>query len=171
MSTEKEEKRKKQDTILQQEIRNNRKFSMAEAIGREGGHFMKGHNPVPAIDRLVAKLNDFIRDHTRDTSRVLISVLQEKVKNNSLSLSEQSEKPFTFLHGLIRSYLDYPERLYELTRQADIKWGQINNEKPYFQKPGDPPHPEDEYSHESVAARLTDLLETMEASMEEENKD
>ncbi|TYT75150.1 hypothetical protein [Desulfobotulus mexicanus] len=169
MNSEKEEK-KKQDALLQQEIRSSRKFSMAEAIGREGGHFMKGHNPVPAIDQLVAKLNGFIQDNTRDASRILISVLQERVKNNSLALSEQAEKPFTFLHGLIRSYLEHPERLYELTRQADIKWGQINNEKPYFQKPGEQPHPDDEYSHESVAARLKDLLETIEARMEEEDE-
>ncbi|TWI74184.1 hypothetical protein LZ24_01124 [Desulfobotulus alkaliphilus] len=168
MNPEKDEK-KKQDAMLQQEIRSSRKFSMAEAIGREGGHFMKGHNPVPAIDQLVAKLNDFIRDHTPDASRILISVLQERVKNNSLALSEQSEKPFGFLHGLIRSCLDHPERLYELTRQADIRWGQINKEKPYFQKPGEPPHPDDEYSHESVAARLRDLLEAIETRMDGED--
>ncbi|MEM6599003.1 MAG: hypothetical protein AAF635_12745, partial [Cyanobacteria bacterium P01_C01_bin.69] len=32
---------------LQQEIRQGRKFSIAEAIGREGGSFMKGESAVP----------------------------------------------------------------------------------------------------------------------------
>lgn len=163
--------KKTQDAVLQQEIRSRRKFSMAEAIGREGGHFMKGHNPVPAIDQLVAALNDFIRENIRDTSGMLLSVLQERVKNQSLALSEHAEKPFSFLHGLIRSYLDHPERLYELTRQTDTRWGQLSGEKPHFQKPGAPPHPDDEYSHGSVTAKLKNLLEVIESRMAEEERD
>ena len=42
-------------------------------------------------------------------------------------------------------------------RQVDIKWGQMYGERPHFQQPGQPPHPDDEYTHESVRQDLLDL--------------
>ncbi|MGB3668789.1 MAG: hypothetical protein WA984_01660, partial [Phormidesmis sp.] len=42
---------------LQTEIRLARKFSLAEAIGREGGSFMKGESAIPRPLRAATELN------------------------------------------------------------------------------------------------------------------
>jgi hypothetical protein len=51
--------------------------------------------------------------------------------------------------------------LYELVRRVDVKWSQIYDERPYFQQPGQAPHPDDEYTHESVRLTLNQFLETL----------
>ena len=35
------------------------------------------------------------------------------------------------------------------------------DERPYFQSPGQPPHPEDEYTHDSVKGKLINFLESI----------
>jgi hypothetical protein len=40
-----------------------------------------------------------------------------------------------------------------------VQWGQIMLERPYFQQPGQAPHPHDEYTHESVRRELERLLQ------------
>ncbi|NQZ65375.1 MAG: hypothetical protein HRT59_25880, partial [Crocosphaera sp.] len=42
--------------------------------------------------------------------------------------------------------------------QVDFQWGKMYDERPYFQSPGQPPHPDDEYTHESVEEKLKSLL-------------
>jgi len=48
-----------------------------------------------------------------------------------------------------------------MVQQADWEWGQMYGERLYFQKPGQPAHPEDEYSHESVAEKLAYLKQQL----------
>jgi len=43
-------------------------------------------------------------------------------------------------------------------RQADARWGEMYDERPYFQQPGQTAHPDDEYTHESVRQALVDCL-------------
>jgi hypothetical protein len=50
------------------------------------------------------------------------------------------------------------ELLYEFVKQVDFKWGQMYDERPYFQSPGQAPHPNDEYTHESVKKKLRKLV-------------
>ncbi len=54
---------------------------------------------------------------------------------------------------------------YEFVRQVDLKWGQMYQERPFFQKPGQNAHPEDEYSHESVKAQLLSLQKQIKANL------
>ena len=163
--SEKNRKQKEQDELIQREILRERKFSIAEAIGREGGNFIKGHSPIPRLDQVISLLTVFIRNNINDSSRVLMTVLQTIVKNDRMRVAESIEKPMAYLHALIKSYVDNRELLYELTREVDFKWGQINGEKPHFQKPGEEPHPDDEYSHEIVEEKLKGLLKNIEESL------
>ena len=48
------------DLAIQREILAGRKFSLAEAIGREGGSFLKGDFPVPKQEQAIAQINAFI---------------------------------------------------------------------------------------------------------------
>jgi hypothetical protein len=161
----KNRKQKEQDELIQREILRERKFSIAEAIGREGGSFIKGHSPIPRLDQVISLLTIFIQNNLKDSSRVLMSVLQTTVKNDRTRVAESIEEPMVYLHGLIKSYVDNHEMLYELAREVDFKWGQINDEKPHFQKPGEEPHPDDEYSHEIVEGMLKGLLKKIEENL------
>ena len=147
-----------QDELIRRDILLDRKFSIAEAIGREGGNFIKGHSPIPRLDQIISLITVFIGNNLNDSSRILMSVLQTIVKDDRIKIAESIEVPLEYLHNLIKSYVNNRELLYELTREVDFKWGQINDEKPHFQKPGEAAHPEDEYSHEIVEGMVKDLL-------------
>ncbi len=163
--SEKDEKQKEQDELIRREILRERKFSIAEAIGREGGNFIKGHSPIPRLDQVISLLTVFIANNINDSSRVLMTVLQTNVKNDRIKIAESIEIPLQYLHTLIKSYVANPHQLYELKREVAFTWGQMNDEKPYFQKPGETPHPDDEYSHEIVGKKLSDLLIKIEANL------
>ncbi|WP_042891996.1 hypothetical protein, partial [Anaplasma marginale] len=67
--------------------------------------------------------------------------------------------PLIAFEAILSSVIDNENLLYEFVKEVDRKWGQMYDERPYFQKPGQPPHPNDEYTHESVRLQLVDLLE------------
>ena len=60
------------DELIRRDILLDRKFSIAEAIGREGGNFLKGHSPIPKLDQIISLINVFIGNNLNDSSRVLM---------------------------------------------------------------------------------------------------
>lgn len=149
-----------EDLLLQQDILGDRPFSLAEAIGREGGTFLKGESTVPKLVQVITAINLFIDRNLIDNSAALQAILHQWVKVDP-RVSQYKETPLVALEAMLRSILDNPHLLYELVRQVDIKWGQMYDERPYFQQPGQPPHPNDEYTHESVRQDLQDLLDRL----------
>lgn len=147
-----------QEKKLQQDILSDRKYSLAEAIGREGGNFLKGESPVPKLVQVTTEVNLFIDNNLPDSSGALQSVLKRWVKSDPL-LSQHLESPLKGLDKILEKILTQQGLFYEMVREADVKWGQMYQERPYFQKPGDPPHPDDEYTHESVKEKLSLLRE------------
>ena len=75
-----------------------------------------------------------------------------------MTVGQHLAHPLQALLGLLKSIVENPPILYELVRQVDMQWGQMNNERPYFQRPGQLPHPNDEYTHESVEQQLCELI-------------
>jgi hypothetical protein len=148
---------------LQREILRERKFSLAEAIGREGGSLIKGHSPIPPLEQAIAEINLFIRNNLDDPSMALTRVLQKNVRNDRITIAESIDRPYVYLHRLVQSHIDNTHLFYELAREANFKWGQLHNERPRFQKPGEQPHPDIEYSHETVRHKLIDLLQKIKA--------
>jgi hypothetical protein len=53
--------------------------------------------------------------------------------------------------------------LKELVREADAEWGRTFGERPYFDREGQPPHPDDPYTAQSVRAVLERLAESLRA--------
>ena len=149
--------REDEDLLLQQDILSDRPFSIAEAIGREGGTFLKGESTVPKLVQVVTAINTFIDRNLRDPDAALQAILHQWVKVDP-RVSEYKDTPLVALEAILQSILVNPNLLYELVRQVDIKWGQMYDERPYFQQPGQPPHPNDEYTHESVREDLQNLL-------------
>ncbi|MFO8039289.1 MAG: hypothetical protein R6U67_07540 [Sodalinema sp.] len=148
------------DDDLRQDRLLGRKFTLADAIAAEGNNFFKGESPVPILLRAVTEINGFIDKHLRDSSGALKAVLQDWVKQDSC-VSEHIDQPLIALEKILKSITSNSEVLYEFVRQVDFKWGQIYGDRPYFQKPGQSPHPEDEYTHTSVQQKMIELLDTL----------
>lgn len=71
------------------------------------------------------------------------------------------------IHSLQKSivlsfFLEKDSVLHEFVRQVDVPWGPLFKERPHFQQPGQGPHTNDEYTHESVRNDLMNLMEKVE---------
>ena len=143
---------------LQREIRAERKFSGGEAIGREGGSFLKGSQAmVPRPLRALATINGFIDQHLNDRAGALQPCLKRWVKTD-VRIGKYLDEPLMALQTTVAEIVQQPQVLYEFARQVAVEWGLINGERPYFQKPGLAAHPDAAYSHESIREILIDLL-------------
>ena len=165
MNHEKPDSDLDEDLLLQQDIIEGRPYSLAEAIGREGGTFLKGESTVPKLVQVITKINTFIDRNLEDPSAALQAILHQWVKGDP-RVSKYKETPLVALTEILQGIIDSPPLLYELVRQVDIKWGQMYGERPHFQQPGQPPHPDDEYTHESVRQDLLDLQAKLQQYLE-----
>ena len=164
MSDDKQPKQRSEaDTELEREIRKNRKFTLEEGIMRSAGPgMMKGESPVSHKEQSEAKLESYVRRHVLDAGGVLPIVLVRHVKNSELFLTN-FEQPLVVLADCIQQVVDSDYQLTELVREADAAWGRLLGERPYFEREGSPPHPEDPYTVASVRTVLTQLLATLAA--------
>ena len=156
-----DKEQKERDLELQKDILKGREFSLAELIGREGGGFLKGESPVPKMIQLKAELNIFITNNLYDSSGALQAVLHDLVEADDKKISANKEQPLIALSLIIREIIENENLYYEFVRQVDLKYGQMYDERPYFQSPGQAAHPEDEYTHDSVQVKLINFLETI----------
>lgn len=159
MSAEENEKQAR-EKALQREILSEQRYSLASAIAREGSNFLKGESPVPKLVQVTTEINLFIDHHLPDASGALQAVLKRWIKSDAV-ISQHLDSPLTALEKVIEKLLNNQGLFYEMVRQTDLQWGQMYQERPYFQKPGQPAHPDDEYSHESVREKLSQLRQKL----------
>jgi len=151
------------DPDLEQEIREGRKFSLAEAIGRLGGPgMMKGTSPATLKQQSVAKLATYLERHVHGPAGALSAVLFRQVKDCDLLLNNV-DAPLVVLAAFLERILASEQLLHELVREADVEWGRIYGERPYLQKEGTRPHEDDPYTVESVRSILTQVVERLAA--------
>lgn len=156
MDNSSEDKRKDQE--LEQEIRRGRKFSLSEAIGRIAGPgMMKGVSPISGKQQADAVIEDVINRHLVDNEGALKVVLIRQMKASAV-LQSRFNEPIQVLRDVIQHLLHSEFHLKELVRDADVEWGQMNNTRPYFEKEGAPPDPDDPYTFASVRKALENLL-------------
>ena len=155
--SDKDDKDSDRDLTIQRDILSGRKFSLAEAIGREGGSFLKGESPVPKLAQAIAELQMFIKQNLPDSSGALQAILCVSVETDA-RVPQHLDAPLIALEKILNALLNNQNLFYDFVRQVDRKWGEIYAERPYFQQPGQPPHPQDEYTHESVRLQLVDLI-------------
>lgn len=163
---------KQEEQLEAEEIRRDalrgREFTLADVIGQEGGSFMKGESPVPKLVQLKTEINTFINLNLPDVSGALQAVLYRWVDEDTARISKHLDAPLQALLGLLESIVENPSILHELVRQVDMLWGEMNDERPYFQRPGQSPHPDDEYTHESVYQQLVELSYCLKSKLEQE---
>lgn len=145
------------DEAITRDIRSGQKFTLAGAIGRKGGTLLKGGPVVPELTRAVTAINSFIMEKLSDASGALRSVLITIVKDDIETVSAHVETPLKALEVILDRYISNAHLLEELVRRVDFNWGRMNLEKPHFQKDGEDPHPDDEYTLASVKKQLKTL--------------
>ncbi|MGN7614483.1 hypothetical protein ACQZV8_20635, partial [Magnetococcales bacterium HHB-1] len=107
-------------------------------------------------------LSQFVDQNVRDASGALKSILKRRIKANGPTIDQHLDNPLNALIEIIQPILDKTAMLHEFVRQVDVRWGEIYQERPHFQQPGQTPHPDDEYTHSSVTRDLNDLLSRIE---------
>jgi len=157
MSDEHTKPKSEADAALEREIRMGREFNLADAIGRMAGPgAMKGVSPITGIEQAITQIQEYLTQHLTDGAGVLSGVLLCQVKGSELLLNA-FDQPLVVLAGYVRHILDSEYGLKELVREADVEWGRVFGERPFFEKEGRPPAPDDPYTLESVRTALTQL--------------
>lgn len=159
-----------QDDDLQQELSAHQTFSVAGVIGRQAGGAMKGASPIPKLAQVTIEIVQFIDQNLSDPSGALKSLLRRRVKDNGVVMDRNIHTPLLGLREIIQPILEKDVVLHEFVRQVDVRWGQLFQERPHFQQAGQPPHPDDEYTHASVKRDLTTLLATLERARLEDQR-
>ncbi len=153
---------KKKEAEIEDEIRMQRKLSLGDAIAREAGSIFKGAEAVPKHKQAKIQIERFIRDHLRDASGALKRELEIKVTENDVLVGEHVDAPLEAIRSVVQRILGNDPTLFEFVRQVDQRYGQKFGVKPHFQSPGQEPHPDDPYTHDSVRAALQSLLARIE---------
>ena len=146
---------------LEREIREERKFTLAEAIGRLAGPgMMKGVSPVTSKQQAETQLEKLLECHLTSPAGALSVVLLRHVRESEVLL-RNLEQPLVALMSCVQQILDSEYLLRDLVREADCEWGRVYGERPYFEKPGVQPHKDDPYTESSVRAALSELLQVL----------
>ena len=144
---------------IEKEARSEQKFSIAGAIGRAGKGLLKGASPVSPQSQAIKVLEEWVNQNVSDPSGALKSVLRRKIR----SVEQQHlDRPKEALASVIKGILSTEFMLREFVRQVDVRWGEIFRERPFFQKEGQEPQTEDEYTFDSVRADLIQMLNKLE---------
>jgi hypothetical protein len=161
MSDNQDTRRSEADAELEREIRKGHKLTPAEAIGRLAGPgAMKGESPVARMQQAEVEIATWLRGHLADAGGALQAVLHRQVKGSELLLSN-FDRPLVVLADHCRHLLDSDFLLKELVREADVEWGRVMGERPYFENERSPRHPDDPYTVESVRNALSGLLQQL----------
>ncbi|MBF0445832.1 MAG: hypothetical protein HQL68_09585 [Magnetococcales bacterium] len=148
------------------ELHKQQKFSIAGAIGQAGGGGMlKGASPIPRLDQARNQLIEIVKQHCPDPSGALKSILGRRIKSSTSILENHLADPKIALVEILQALLDSDGVLFDFVRQVDMRWGEMYQERPHFQQPGQAPHQDDEYTHESVKDDLTTLLQRVQKNL------
>jgi hypothetical protein len=161
MSDNQDKRRSEADAELEREIREGRKFTLEEAIARMvGPGAMKGESPVARMQQAEIEIGSWLRTHLGDAGGGLEVVLHRRVKGSELLLNN-FDKPLVVLASYCQQVLSSEFLLKEVVRDADVEWGRVIGERPYFEREGAPRDPDDPYTVESVRSTLTGLIEQL----------
>lgn len=149
---------------ITQDIRSRRGFTVAGALaGRDGGGHLEGASPTPLISRARLNLAHWLRANLDDGEGALRDVILRALTGRYDLLARHADEPAAVLSAWLPGVLAMPALLADLVRQADMQWGRANQERPFFERDGEPPHPDDPYTRSDVERRLRELLARAEA--------
>jgi len=146
------------DEQVEREIRRARKFTASEAMARLAGPgAMKGASPVSRVQQAETEIGTWLMNSLPDPGGALRLVLGRHLKGSKLLL-ESLDQPLAALAEYCRNLLASDYLLEELVREADVEWGRAMDERPYFDREGAAPSPDDPYTTESVRILLGEAV-------------
>ena len=161
MSDNKDKQHSEADAELEREIRKERKFTLAGAIGRMAGPgAMKGVSPVTRQQEAMVEIENWLRHNMLAGDGELQVVLLRRIRESELLLNNY-DQPLAVLAAYCQQILDSDYRLKELVGEADVEWGRVNSERPYFETERSRPNPDDPYTLESVRKTLAGFIEQL----------
>ena len=136
MSDKQDKQRSEADAELEREIREGRKFTLEEAVARMvGPGGMKGTSPITRMQQARAEIRTWLRSHLADAGGALEVVLHRRVMESELLLNNL-DQPLVVLASYCQRVFGSDFHLKELVRDADIEWGRVMGERPYFEREG-----------------------------------
>jgi hypothetical protein len=164
MAEHEDKQRSQAEAELEREIRQGRKFTPAEALARMAGPgAMKGGSPVSRVQQAELEIDSWLRSHVSDTPGALQVMLCRNLKGSELLLNNL-DSPHLALAAYCKLVLESDYRLKELVRDVDAEWGQSMGERPYFEREGCLPDPDDPYTVESVRKTLSEAINRLDSA-------
>lgn len=164
MSDDPSQPRSESDAALQREILEGRKFTLEEAVARMvGPGAMKGESPVARMRQAEVEIDSWLGANMTDSGGALRGVLARQIKRSDLLLTN-FERPLAVIADCCRRMLASEYLLQELVREADVDWARTMGERPYLDRRGAPPHPDDPYTVASVRTTLSGLVALLAAA-------
>ena len=144
---------------LETEIRRERKFSLAEAVGREAAGSLSGASPVARAKQVLLEIEHLLEIHLPDPPGSLTRTILAKIEHDLPLLGRHFDHPAGALEEFLAANLGSESRLNTLVRDTDARWGRDYQERPHFETDDRPPHPDDPYTRAGVRDLLVDLLD------------
>ena len=154
-----------QHEAIEREIRADRKFSLAEAVGRadDGGH-LHGASPVALLEQAQTTAMQFAERRLNDPDRALLTLLARTVRSHEPLMARHLDQPLAGLVAVIEKLLGREQWLADFVRDVGAEWGRRYQEPPHFERSGQPTDPLDPYTLVSVKTALQQLLAAARAS-------
>lgn len=161
MDDDREDQRRETDEDIEREIRDARKLTAKDLMARLAGPgAMKGASPVSPVQQAETEIDNWLAGNLSNDCGALRIVMHRQLKGSELLL-DNLDRPLLALAAYCRRLLDAENLLKEIVREADVEWGRMMDERPYFEREGAPPNPEDPYTVRSVRRTLEDALERL----------
>jgi len=161
MNDEPDDRQSEANDDIEREIRQGRKLGAKDVLARLAGPgAMKGASPISPVQQAETEIGNWLGTHLKDASGALRAVLQRHLKGSALLL-DNLERPLVALSSYCRRLIETDNLLNEIVREADVEWGRAMDERPYFDREGMPPNPDDPYTYESVRQALADALQKL----------
>lgn len=139
------------------DARRGRKFDVQALVGREAAGTLKGASPVPAAQQALLVVGALLEARLPDSEGSLTRTLLARLADEPALLGRHLGHPEAALAELLERILSAPAGLTELVRQADARWGRDYDERPRFEREGQPPAADDPYTEEQVRNLLAEL--------------
>jgi len=147
-----------EDRRIEQEIRAQRQSSLADALaGQDNGSHLKGASPTPVLKRALLEIDQWLSRCLRDNEGSLMAVILRRLRQRPEQLEAGLGTPAVTVAAWLDMVLAHDSILEDLVREVDMDWGQRNQERPFFERPGQEPHPDDPYTKAGVRQQLADL--------------
>jgi hypothetical protein len=148
------------DSDIEQEAKLSAAHTRSSALGGVIGGGLEGGlggSPISQLkqDQLIAVR--YIKKTLKDTNGCLQEVLIMRINSSDTHFSHRLGRPLISLKLLLNQIVNSQIEIEELTRQADVKYGQQYGERPYFQRSGQEANPLDPYTHQQVKKSVEDL--------------